>query len=141
MPEKIKDFSMEKAKKKLGKLIGSCRGKNMSQRQLALAINLSPSNLKYIEDGVNSPTADVYSRLISVLNPSSAKRAQLDQAYMVVRNAPPPDVCDRVKKDPCLMNIIRAMDDEPLTDSQAEQIMTLLSSFAVEKDKGEQING
>ena len=113
----------------------------MSQRQLAAAVGLSPSNMKYIEDGINCPTADVYSRLISILNPSPKKRAELDQAYIIIRNTPPPDVCDRVKKDPHLMNIIRAMDDALLTESQAHQIMVLLSSFASENSKGEQSNG
>lgn len=60
---------------------------------------------------------------------------------MIIRNTPPPDVCDRVKKDPHLMKIIRAMDDALLTDSQAQQILALLSSFASENTKGEQSNG
>lgn len=141
MPEKTKDSAVKKSKEKLGKLIAGCRGKNMSQRQLAMAINLPPSNMKYIEDGINCPTAEVYSKIISVLKPPPTKRAQLDQAYMIARNTPPPDVCDRVKKDPCLMKIIRAMDDTPLTESQAGQIMALLNSFASEKHKGELNNG
>ncbi len=141
MPAKTEGIDVEKAKKKLGSLISKCRGSNMSQRQLAAAIGLSPSNMKYIEDGINCPTADVYSRLISVLNPSKKKRTELDQAYMTIRKIPPPDVCDRVKKDPQLMNVIRAMDDALLTESQAQQIMALLSSFTSENTKGEQSNG
>ena len=113
----------------------------MSQRQLAAAVGLSPSNMKYIEDGINCPTADVYSRIISVLNPLKKKHDELDQAYMIIRNTPPPDVCNRVKNDPHLMNVIRAMDDALLTESQAQQIMALLGSFASENIKGEQSNG
>lgn len=141
MPAKTEDVDVVKAKKKLGSLIAKCRGNNMSQRQLAAAVKLSPSNMKYIEDGVNCPTADVYSRLISVLKPPKKKRAELDQAYMIIRNTPPPDVCDRVKKDPHLMNVIRAMDDALLTEFQAHQIMALLGSFTSENSKGEQSNG
>ena len=141
MPVKTENIDVVKAKKKLGTLIAKCRGSDISQRKLAAEVGLSPSNMKYIEDGINSPTADVYSRIIAVLKPSKKKRTELDQAYMIIRNTPPPDVCDRVKKDPHLMNVIRAMDDALLTESQAQQIMALLSSFTSEKSKGEQSNG
>lgn len=141
MPAKTENADVLKAKKKLGALIAKCRGSNISQRKLAAAVGLSPSNMKYIEDGINSPTADVYSRIITVLKPSKKKRTELDQAYMIIRNTPPPDVCDRVKKDPHLMNVIRAMDDALLTESQAQQIMALLGSFTSENSKGEHSNG
>ena len=141
MPAKTENADVVKARKKLGTLITKCRGSNMSQRQLAAAVGLAPSNMKYIEDGINCPTAEVYSKLIFTLKPSTKNRTELDQAYMIIRNTPPPDVCDRVKKDPHLMKIIRAMDDALLTDSQAQQILALLSSFASENTKGEQSNG
>lgn len=141
MPAKTESTDVVKAKKKLGSLIVKCRGSNISQRKLAAAVGLSPSNMKYIEDGVNSPTADVYSRIITVLKPSKQKRTELDQAYMTIRKTPPPDVCDRVKNDPHLMNIIREMDDAPLTEAQAQQLKALLGSFKLEKNKGEQSNG
>ena len=141
MSAKNESVDVKKAKTKLGTLIAKCRGSNMSQRQLAAAVGLHPSNMKYIEDGINCPTAEIYSKLIFMLKPSTKKRTELDQAYMIIRNTPPPDVCDRVKKDPHLMKIIRAMDDALLTDSQAKQIMALLSSFASENTKGEQSNG
>lgn len=141
MPTKTESADVVKAKKKLGTLIAKCRGKDMSQRQLATAVGLPPSNMKYIEDGINCPTADVYSRIISVLNPPKKKLDELDQAYMIIRNTPPPDVCNRVKNDLNLMNVIRAMDDALLTESQAQQIMALLGSFVSENSKGEQGNG
>ena len=141
MPVKTEGIDVVKTKKKLGSLIVKCRGTNMSQRQLAAAVGLSPSNMKYIEDGINCPTADVYSRLISILKPSKKKHTELDQAYMIIRNTPPPDVCNRVKNDPNLMNVIRAMDNALLTESQAQQIMALLGSFVSENSKGEQSNG
>ena len=141
MPAKKESADMERAKKKLGRLITKCRGDDMSQRQLAAAVGLSPSNMKYIEDGINCPTADVYSRLISALKPPVKVRNDMDQAYMIIRNTPPPDVCNRVKEDPCLMSVIRSMDDVPLTENQAQQIITLLKSFALENSEGEQNNG
>ena len=141
MSEKSENNNVEKAKKRLGDLISKSRGTRMSQRQLAATVGLSPSNMKYIEDGINCPTADVYSKIVSTLNPTSKKRAEMDRAYMIIRNTPPPDVCDRVRKDPLLMNAIRAMDGAPLTGSQALQVTTLFASFALENSKGEQHNG
>ena len=126
MPTKPKGSDIVKRKKELGLLISKCRGKTMSQRQLAAAIGLSPSNMKYIEDGVNCPTAAVYSRLIIILNPSNEQRAKLDKAYMIIRNAPPPDVSDRVIKDQNLIKLIRALGDTVITDTQINQIIELL---------------
>ena len=59
MPAKAESADVVRAKKKLGTLIAKCRGKNMSQRRLAEAVDLPPSNMKYIEDGINCPTANV----------------------------------------------------------------------------------
>ena len=139
MPAKTEGADVLKAKKKLGKLISKCRENKMSQRQLANAVGLSPSNMKYIEDGINCPTAEIFSKLIRELNPSQKKRDELDQAYMIIRNTPPPDVCERVKKDSHLISIIRAMEDTPLTESQAQQIMAVLNSF--DNYKGDKNNG
>ena len=140
MPVKTENIPVEKAKKKLGKLIAECRGE-MSQRKLASSVNLSPSNMKYIEDGINCPTAEVYSKLMGILNPSTRNRKAMDQAYMLIRNAPPPDVCDRVKNDPNLMKAIRSMDNTPLTEGQTQQLCELLASFAIQNTKGEKKNG
>lgn len=66
MPAKTENADLVKARKKLGTLITKCRGSNMSQRQLAAAVGLAPSNMKYIEDGINCPTRryiqDLFSR-------------------------------------------------------------------------------
>lgn len=141
MPAKTESSELVKAKKKLGKLIKNCRENKMSQRQLAAEVGLPPSNMKYIEDGINCPTAEVYSRVIAVLNPSPRVRKDMDLAYMTIRNTPPPDVSDRVINDFRLMDIIRAMGDTPLTETQANQIKSLLDSFASENREGDTDNG
>ena len=140
MPVKAESVQVKKAKQRLGKLITECRGE-MSLRQLANKIGLSPSNMKYIEDGVNCPTAEVYSKLIEALNPLPQKRNAMDQAYMLIRNAPPPDGCDRVRKDPNLLKAIRSMDDIPLTNAQTKQLCELLASFTTQNTKGEEKDG
>ena len=40
---------------------------DFSLRKLAEAIDLPASNLSYIENGVNFPTAEIYSKIINVL--------------------------------------------------------------------------
>ena len=47
-----KNFDDKSKKVELGRLIAKCRG-NMSQRQLAKAIGIPPSNMTYIENGIN----------------------------------------------------------------------------------------
>ena len=57
------DESIESSKKELGRLIADCRG-TMSQRNLASLVGLPPSNMKYIEDGVNAPSPEIYAKII-----------------------------------------------------------------------------
>jgi len=80
---------IETTKKELGRKIAQCRGEK-SLRQLATQIGLAPSNLKYIEDGINAPTAEIYSKLITVLQPSVQDRKAMDVLYMSLRATPPP---------------------------------------------------
>lgn len=73
---------IEKAKSKLGTEIAKSRGK-LSQRKLAQAVGLPPSNMKYIEDGVNAPSHDVYAKVIEELKA-------------------PPNLCDSERLLKCL---------------------------------------
>ena len=128
-----------KEKQALGKLIVKCREAHnvMSQRQLASAVGLPPSNMKYIEDGVNAPTSDVYAKLIDVLQPSKSTRKKMDEHYMALRKAPPPDVCKTVMDTNGFVDALRMFEGQPITDAQAEQLQLLLASFAEENRKGE----
>ena len=68
---KSKDSDTKDIKKqriKLGKLIKKCRGER-SLRNVAAAVDLFPSNLKYIEDGVNAPSPEIYIKLMHELEP------------------------------------------------------------------------
>lgn len=128
--KKQEDKSVERAKKHLGRAIVKCRGDQWSQRQLALAIGLPPSNLKYIEDGVNASTAEVYARLMDTLNPPADMRDRMDRLYMTIRKAPPPDVCSIIGANPGLIDIFRALDGKQITKVQLEQMNSLITSFA-----------
>lgn len=141
MPKKNEaDKDAAKLKRKLGALISKRRG-DMSQRQLAKAINIPPSNLKYIEDGVNAPTADVYARIADILWPDIKSRKKADELFMAIRKAPPPDVSEAIINNQQMIDTIRAMNDLKLNDLQIAAIKELLESFSQENNKGDSNNG
>ena len=77
---------IKKTKQKLGKTIRKLREKQeFSLRELARAVDLPPSNMKYTEDGVNTPSPDKYISIIRYLSPDSKKRDELDTAYSIIR--------------------------------------------------------
>ena len=60
---KCETDNKKELKEELGKIIKSNReSKGDSQRGLAKAIDLPNSNLKYIEDGINAPSPEVYKK-------------------------------------------------------------------------------
>ena len=104
-----KNFSMQdKKKKELGKLIRDLReSREISLRSLADAVGLSPSNLSYIEKGVNAPTGEVYLKIVEKINPDKKAYQKMDELYMAIRNLPPPDICELLMKNPELIEQIR----------------------------------
>ena len=119
----------EKQKKELGKLIKECRDKK-SLRSVADAVGIPPSNLKYIEDGVNAPSPETYANLISELSPQAPMRKKMDRAYMSIRSAPPPDVCKVVTTNEGLNDSLRIIEGHTLTPQQFQELNTLLRSFS-----------
>lgn len=104
-----KDFTKQnKEKIAFGKLISKLRErKDFSLRKLAEAIDLPASNLSYIENGVNFPTAEIYSKIINVLRPKKEEREKLDKLYGQIRKVPPPDICDILLSNTSLYEKIR----------------------------------
>lgn len=132
-----KDKTIEKAKKQLGKEIASCRGNDRSQRNLAGAIGLSPSNMKYIEDGVNAPSFECYLKIIDSLKPPPKKRAKMDKLYTVIRKTPPPDVCNIINANQDIFNVLRMLDGHTITSEQLNEVQNLFSSFINKKPEGD----
>lgn len=122
------ETSIDQLKKQLGKMIRDCRD-TRSMRNVAGIIGLPPSNLKYIEDGVNAPSAEVYEKLINALNPAPSVRNEMDILYMTIRNTPPPDVCSIVIDNQELNNSLRILKDCSLTPQQLKQVNELFQSF------------
>lgn len=138
--KQTKDKGIETAKKKLGKIISDCRGE-MSQRTLAKSVELSPSNMKYIEDGINAPTADIYSAIIQTLKPKPKIHDEMDRLYSVIRGTPPPDVCNIIINNKGMNDVLRIIEEQKLTTEQMEELQKLLSSFIKEPARGERNNG
>ena len=124
-----KNFSSETEKKQaLGKLIAQCRG-NISQRQLAKMIDLPPSNLTYIENGVNVPSPEVYLKIMQTLNPKPKIRQKMDKLYMEIRKLPPPDVCNVLMKNTEMVDKLRILSETSLTQGQLQRVEELFNSF------------
>ena len=92
---------------------------------------------KYIEDGVNAPTAEVYDAIIRNLKPGDKLHAEMDQLYTIIRGTPPPDVCDIVRKNNGMNDALRVVKDQELSAQQIASLKTLLTSFKLETAKGE----
>lgn len=127
------------AKKSLGKTIRKLR--KISLRDLAEAVDIPHSNLKYIEDGVNAPTPEVYGKLIQFLKPDEATRLRMDKLYMAIRNIPPPDVSGIIIAHPSLMVLLREMPEVDLTSEQKSILLAQINSFATQNRKEEPDNG
>ena len=121
---------LSKDKCALGKLITALRTeKNISLRKLADAIELSPSNLSYIENGTNVPTAELYQKIIEVLTPPPEKHRALDRLYTAIRNAPPPDACEVLLQNAELVEKIRLLKGVQLSPQQLKTIEELFTTF------------
>lgn len=124
-----KNFNSETEKKRaLGKLIAQSRG-NISQRQLAKMIDLPPSNLTYIENGVNAPSPEVYLKIMQILNPKLSYRKKMDKLYTQIRGVPPPDICKWLIENYELIEAMQALNGEKLTQERIQKILKLINSF------------
>ena len=119
--------------KELGQLIRDCRG-TLSQSKLAKKVGLPRSNMKYIEDGVNAPTAEVYEKLIDTLKPDPEIHAKMDALYMAIRRIPPPDICRTITQNRDLVDAMRKLEGCNLTPDQIKSVAALFASFRENKE-------
>ena len=129
---KTENEDKKQLKGELGKLIKSNReAKDYSQRGLAKAIDLPNSNLKYIEDGINAPSPEVYKNIILQLNPNDKDRDKMDYLYSQIRGTQTRDICEFMIENDEVFNAIRK-NKYKLTRTQTGQLNKLLESFAEE---------
>lgn len=114
----------------LGELISKLRQeKKISLRKFAETIGLPPSNLSYIEKGINVPSAEIYQRIVDKLEPSEQEHKKLDELYIIIRNVPPPDVCGVLLQNIELGEKIKILSNIQLTSTQLESIEKLFLKF------------
>lgn len=131
------DQETELAMKQMGELIAEIRGQR-SLRKIAEPSGIPASQLQYIERGNMAPTAEVYSKLVGVLQPDKKQRTKMDQLYMTIRKTPPPDVCELVTNNPDLIQLLRAIGNAKLTKNE---INVLITSAKQKNIEGEADNG
>lgn len=127
---KSENEDKKQLKVELGQLIKSNKeAKGDSQRELAREIKLAISNLKYIEDGINAPSPDVYKKIVLRLNPNDKDREKMDHLYSQIRGTSPPYICEFMIENDEVFNTIRKIKCK-LTRTQTGQLNRLLESFA-----------
>ena len=86
----------------------------VSLRKMEDAVGIPASNIKYIEDGVNAPSPEVYEAIVRELNPTDEECKELDRLYSLIRGTPPPDVCKIICANEGLNNALRVLDNQTL---------------------------
>lgn len=128
-------INCKKEKTELGKIISKLRDKKgLSLRQLASSMQIPPSNLTYIEKGVNAPTSQVYFNLIKILQPDEKMKRKMDILFSNIRKLPPPDVCYVFENNTDLYGIISKVGDKKLTDDELNQFRILVNSIGGRKE-------
>lgn len=113
----------------------------VSLRKMEDAVGIPASNIKYIEDGVNAPSPEVYEAIVRELNPTDEERKELDRLYSLIRGTPPPDVCKIICANAGLNNSLRVLENQTLTKEQIAEITALLTSFKIHTKEGAATNG
>lgn len=113
----------------------------VSLRKMEDAVGIPASNIKYIEDGVNAPSPEVYAAIVKELSPTDEERKELDRLYSLIRGTPPPDVCKIICANAELNNSLRVLGDQALTPEQIAEVTALLTSFKIHTKEGAATNG
>ena len=99
-------------KKKLGKWIKQSREKkqpHLSQRQLALAVDITNASLSSIESGMIFPSEELLLRLIEQLQPPPELREKMLVLFAKAKGTSPPDINAELSKNPKLWGLIRQL--------------------------------
>ena len=114
-------------KKKLGKWIRQLReakSPTLSQRQLALAVDITNASMSSIESGSIFPSEEVFLRLLEQLQPKPSRREEMLALFAKAKGTTPPDINARLKNNPILWDLVRDVLD---VASDEEQVMCIIS--------------
>lgn len=142
---KEENDQIKAAKVELGKLIRELHdapeGKTLSLRRVAKAVGISAPNMTQIENGVYTPSPEVYDAIVNFFKPDNDYRKQMDYQYSIIRGTPPPDVCKIICANEGLNNALRVLDNQTLTKEQIAEVTALLTSFKIHTTEGAATNG
>ena len=115
-------------KKKLGKWIKQAREKkqpHLSQRQLALAVDITNASLSSIESGMIFPSEELLLKLIEQLQPPQLREKMLT-LFAKAKGTSPPDINAELSKNPKLWGLIRQLIAVDPSEEQVTQIEQLI---------------
>ena len=81
----------------------------------------------------NKATPEVYDKLITTLKPGEVMHSEMDALYMEIRRLPPPDICEWIINNPCMLRVIRRVAAEQLTFEQYDMIDVVFRAVASEQ--------
>lgn len=116
-------------KKKLGKWIKQAREKkqpHLSQRQLALAVDITNASLSSIESGMIFPSEELLLKLIEQLQPPPELREKMLALFAKAKGTSPPDINAELSKNPKLWGLIRQLIAVDPSEEQITQIEQLI---------------
>ena len=142
---KEENDQIKAAKVELGKLIRELHdapeGKTLSLRKAAEAVGISAPNMTQIENGIYTPSPEVYDAIVNFFKPDNEYRKQMDYQYSIIRGTPPPDVCKIICANAELNNSLRVLEDQILTKEQIAEVTALLTTFKIHTTEGAATNG
>ena len=142
---KKENDQIKAAKVELGKLIRELHdapeGKTLSLRKAAEAVGISAPNMTQIENGIYTPSPEVYDAIVNFFKPDNEYRKQMDYQYSIIRGTPPPDVCKIICANQGLNNSLRVLENQALTDEQIAEVTALLTTFKIHTTEGAATNG
>ena len=116
-------------KKQLGKWIKQLREKKkpyLSQRQLALAVEITNASLSSIESGMIFPSEELLLKLLEQLQPPPELREKIYTLFARAKKTSPPDINAELSKNPRLWGLIRHLIAVDPTEEQVTQIENLI---------------
>lgn len=116
-------------KKKLGKWIKQSREKkqpHLSQRQLALAVDITNASLSSIENGMIFPSEELFLKLLGQLQPPPELREKMLTLFANAKGTPPPDINAELSRKPKLWDLIRQLIAVDPSEEQVTQIQQFI---------------
>ena len=99
---------------------------HLSQRQLALAVDITNASLSSIESGMIFPSEELLLKLIEQLQPPPELREKMLALFAKAKGTSPPDINAELSKNPKLWGLIRQLIAVDPSEEQITQIEQLI---------------